>query len=432
MYPNGGQGRKQCHGCGLYCYAPQMKKHNKECTELRQCNACKKYIPKTDFQNHINKCPKRSKQKQYNDSEESKPDFIQGETDIMKPSRFNYRDHADYMRENIADEEWAKLDRKTQKSRPDMGIEHLKRVVGSKLGRDVIRRDYLVSKNAFDEWAKEKDKKQRYWGDYMDVDSDSEDEFVVGYNEMDDKGKVILDEEGNPKRTDRYMSVNGWTTINTDYPTRKAYYDKYPTPASRKSKSFNKFMREHYITDDDKDDYGFPNHNYIEKRRKAMYENKYTERTHMPLPNARQAFMSELIRPACTSVLKQYCYQNGKEYPEDVTSAQRKKIGELGADLWHEWIEAGFFETNENDKFIKDAIEAYKKKFDNAPANKNNDITFDRTNPVHLSKFLKNLLKKDSVRVTLNRLTSKLLKDDNLRLPAIEEVKHRFDAKLRE
>ena len=150
-----------------------------------------------------------------------------------------------------------------------MGIEHLKRVVGSKLGRDVIRRDYLVSKNAFDEWAKEKDKKQRYWGDYMDVDSDSEDEFVVGYNEMDDKGKVILDEEGNPKRTDRYMSVNGWTTINTDYPTRKAYYDKYPTPASRKSKSFNKFMREHYITDDDKDDYGFPNHNYIEKRRFA-------------------------------------------------------------------------------------------------------------------------------------------------------------------
>ena len=312
------------------------------------------------------------------------------------------------------DSKWKHPKRIKGRAPPEMGMDQIKMVVGSKLARDLKRRTHFMGQKAFDAWQTKYDKKNRYWAEERDVDGDDIDDFVVSkartaYNKDSKKWDVVVDEEGNPIRD--LVAVNGWTTVKSDYKERKQFVDEYPTAKDRKGKSFTKFIHSKYYTEADQDEFGYPNHEYIERRQRVMYDEGHKHKLHMPLPTARQDFMKRLIWRAYKEAVDAYLERHPDMERKDV-QMEPGFVARVGAFYWHAWILETLFNDISESEYYKDLFVKYIKKFNNSKFNKDKGVQFDEDNKAHMEKFWKTLLKKDSVRKGINSLVKQLLKED--------------------
>jgi hypothetical protein len=307
------------------------------------------------------------------------------------------------------DSKWRRVKRVKGRLPPEMGMEHVKMVVGSKLARDLKRRPQFMAPESFSEWQKVHDKKGRYWGEEIDLDGDDEEEFAVGrykgkYNRKTKEWQALVDEDGKPIR--ELIAVNGWTTVKSDYPERKAYFNAHPTPENRKGKPFIEFIHKQNYTDEDKDEFGYPKREYIERRKATMYTTGHKYKLHMPLPTARSDFMKNLIWEAYKKAVDFYIKQHPGTERKDVKIATGFVVSK-GAELWRSWILEAFFEDVRGTEYYNGLLEKYVKKFNRAKFNKDKGITYN--NEEHREKFEKTLLKNDSVRKGINELVHNLL-----------------------
>ena len=311
------------------------------------------------------------------------------------------------------DSKWARIKRIKNRPAPSMGMEHLKMVAGSKLARDFRRRPHFMGQNAFDAWQQVHDKKGRYFAEETDIDGDDEDDFVVRktrrvYDRASKSWKDAVDREGNPIRD--LVAVNGWTTVKSDYKERKQFINEYPTAKDRKGKSFTKFIHSKYYTDEDKDEFGYPNHAYIERRKQIIYNDGHKHKLHVPLPTARQDFM-KFVWKAQKEAVRIYLERHPDIKPEEL----KKEMGfvmQKGSEYYQNWILNTLFEELRETEYYNELLEKYVRKFNNAKPNKDKGVKFDIDNPEHRAKFESKLLKNDSVRKGINSLVKQLLDEE--------------------
>ena len=478
-----GRGYTQCHGCELFFPVTLIKRHRDECPALHptsdeaiieiplvrddeeeRASLVQMYTPQS-----LNEHPgfydgvESLIDNDYNtDDDEENSDFNRTEINDMSDAGVEYHvDDIDFNRRfrkgpapegNINDDKYkhskyAKYNREEgiedapwhhpkRVGRPpiDFGLEKLIQVAGSKGSRDFRRRAHFMSPKAFEEWQKNK-KKKLYWAEETDLDDDSEDEFVVRFNRTDAKGKVIVDEHGNPIPDDDIAAINGWTTVKSDYKERRKYIDAYPTPKDRKGKPFKKFMEQHYLTDEYTDAYGYPNHKYLEKREKDMYEEGYKRKLHMPNKTARQDFMKGMVWRAYKAAVDDFVST------KNIERGQLKEIldqvhgtgwvTKLGSKLWEDWIITPFMEEQRGTPYYAQELEKYKPKFNRAPKNKERGIEWSASKPEHVAAFEKTLFKKDSIRTSINRIVSEILNEDGIYFEsAIQRIYNKIVKKI--
>ena len=397
-----------------------------------QCPKCKDYMTRKQYEKHAKIC--RGDDPPVATDDESDYEILDAvEIGSDDDPEFYHRQNEGEMRPSYTDAElnelfeqtarpgfkgkrigedakWARLKRDKKRTAPEMGMEYVKMVAGSNLSRDLRRRPHFMAPNAFDEWQKVHDKKKRYFAEETDVDGDEIDDFVVSKNRrVYDKGSkkwvIEVDENGNPVRD--LIAVNGWTTVKSDYDDRKQFYDAYPTAKARKGKSFTKFIHSKYYTEDDQDEFGYPTHAYIEKRKEKMYNDGYKKKIRMPLPTARQDFMKMVgaaYKAAVTDLIKQH-----PEIERKNVSVEAGFIPKIGNKFWRGWIIETLFEEIRETEYYKELLDKYIARFDRAKFNKDKGITFNIRNPEHREKFEKTLLKNDSVRMGINSLVQQLL-----------------------
>ena len=476
----GGRGYTQCHGCRLYFPITLIKRHRDECPALHQEEEDIIEIPLIrDDEEDTSIIPMYAPppldehpgfyegveglmDNDYNsDDDEENPDFNRTETNMSDSEGVEYRvtdfpsgrtfikgnppegmiydekyKHSKYAKynreEGVEDAPWHHP-KKVAHPPIDLGLEKLIQVAGSKGSRDFRRRAHFMSPKAFEEWQKNK-KKKLYWAEETDLDDDSEDEFVVRFNRTDAKGRVITDEHGNPIHDDDIAAINGWTTVKSDYKERRKYIDAYPTPKDRKGKPFKKFMEQHYLTDEYTDAYGYPNHKYIEKREKDMYEN-YKRKLHMPNKTARQDFMKGIVWRAYKVAVDDFIATH------DMERSQLKEIldhvlgggwvNKLGSKLWDEWVITPFMDEQRGTPYYEQELEKYKPKFNRAPKNKEKGIEWSASKPEHVAAFEKTLLKKDSIRTSINRIVSEILNENGIYFEsAIQRIYYKIGKKI--
>ena len=117
------------------------------------------------------------------------------------------------------------------KLRGRYGINELAQIVGSKAYRDIKRSGNFMP-GQFKLWNdSENGGNGKYWGGYQDADGDGlAHEFVVR------RGTA----------TGPMIAVNGYTTKQSDWAGRKAFYEAYPKRADRKGKTVKSYMQEEY------------------------------------------------------------------------------------------------------------------------------------------------------------------------------------------
>ena len=111
------------------------------------------------------------------------------------------------------------------------GVEELAQIVGSAKFRD-IKRSANFMPGQFYLWNDaKKGGNKKYWGGYQDVDDDDlPHEFVV--------------RRGGPKGP--MIAVNGYTTKQSDWPARRAFFEEKPTRKERKGMTAKSYMRNEY------------------------------------------------------------------------------------------------------------------------------------------------------------------------------------------
>ena len=117
------------------------------------------------------------------------------------------------------------------KLRGRYGINELAQIVGSRAYRDINRSGKFMP-GQFQIWNdSENGGNGKYWGGYQDADGDGlAHEFVVR------RGTA----------TGPMIAVNGYTTKQSDWAGRKAFYEAYPKRADRKGKTVKSYMQEEY------------------------------------------------------------------------------------------------------------------------------------------------------------------------------------------
>ena len=312
----------------------------------------------------------------------------------------------------------AQFKRPKRVSRPPIntGMEYLKHVVGSECARDLRRNGGFMSPESFAEWKRTYDRKNEYQGSIRNVDNDPEEEFVV----------ERLDSKGNPY----LVAVNGWTTVKSDYPVRKAWYAANPTHEQRKANKFKPFLKSHYLTEEFKAPSGYPNHAYLEKLARDKYTN-YKYNLRMPNPNARQEFMREIVWAAYKYVITILSRDLGRT-KADISYVCNKRWGSgwvarKGTEIYNKWFVTPTIRDLRQNPYYIDAMEKYAAKFTNSK----NPIPFNSENPDHIAKFEKTLLKKDSVREGINQDVAALLNDEHgQKSAAISDVAVQLDAMM--
>lgn len=111
------------------------------------------------------------------------------------------------------------------------GMDELAQVVGSKRFRDIKRSSNFMP-GQFTVWNdRPNGGNNKYWGGYQDVDGDGlAHEFVVRRGNQ--QGPMI--------------AVNGYTTKQSDWPARKAFFSAYPERNDRKGKTAKSYMQDEY------------------------------------------------------------------------------------------------------------------------------------------------------------------------------------------
>ena len=238
-------------------------------------------------------------------------------------------------------------------------------VVGSRMARDIVRKNQWISQNAFNDWIrKDKNRQNKYAGVYEDRDGDNINEFVVYRKNKDgSRGPMI--------------GVNGYTTKRSDYPFKREFYDKYPTRELRKAARESleggtlesEFAREYYDYDNHLDEFGIPNAEYMRQRAEKQGNTKYNLR--MPNPSPYNLFTSRLVCPAINTTIATWA--DGDE--NEATNIRKKIDNKLGkgwmmslvAKLWNEWIKKPIIEELHNKGLwndFKDRFTALKKQRD--------------------------------------------------------------------
>ena len=117
------------------------------------------------------------------------------------------------------------------KLRGRYGINELAQIVGSRAYRDINRSGKFMP-GQFQIWNdSENGGNGKYWGGYEDADGDGlAHEFVVR------RGTA----------TGPMIAVNGYTTKQSDWAGRKAFYEAYPKRKDRKGKTVKSYMQEEY------------------------------------------------------------------------------------------------------------------------------------------------------------------------------------------
>ena len=272
-------------------------------------------------------------------------------------------------------------------------VNELGQLVGSRFKRDIKRREAFISPKTFEEWNKTTGK-NRYIGRYEDFDDDGvNEEFVVRRKRFKKDGSVKLDEDGNPILSDA-IAVNGWTTMKSDYPIRKQYYDTYITADARSATPYTQFIKDHYLTEDMIGRTGLPNHKYLDKRRIDTYQN-YQYNLRMPNPTAKQMFMKEIIYPAFMFTVKDIA-DNLKIRTKDVLDEIKGPglAGKIGKIYFDKWIKKPYMDSMKTEGYLDAQLLKYRNKISEKARNSPN---FD-------ANFEKWLFKQDSVREGLNEI----------------------------
>ena len=300
----------------------------------------------------------------------------------------DYKYQGKYVIPQVSDEKWRHA-RAKDRVTLDMGINELAQVVGSKRARDIRRRGHFMSPEAFDAWQEKYDPKKRYSYDERDLDDDKKNEFIIEHTDRYGKKKLV--------------AVNGWTTAKSDYPLRKEYYDLYPTHEQRKANKFKPWLSKKYLTEENLDDYGFPNHKYLEERSIKAATSKFD--WHMPTFNARGEFMKRVIWDAYR-VARDTFVESGAE-PAVIQNKCNEAFGhgwvvKLGGRFWKSWILDPFMAALRDTQYYATAMQDYASKFKRNVNGKLVAAKFDAENPEHIEMFEKTLMKKDTARLGLN------------------------------
>ena len=262
---------------------------------------------------------------------------------------------ARHKRADGIDDEKFKRPKRVERAPIDTGMEYLKHVVGSECARDLRRRGGFMSPEAFAEWQQKYDEKKQYRGSMRNVDNDPEEEFVV----------ERLDAQGNPY----LVAVNGWTTVKSDYPVRKAWYTANPTQEQRRANKFKPFLKSHYLTEEYQAPSGYPNHAYLEKLVRDNYTN-YKYNLRMPNPHARQDFMREIVWTAYKNAISIISEDTGKT-KEEISDSCNQSMGNgwvarLGTKIYNTWFIEPTMRDMRNDPYYLDQMEKYAAKFVNS------------------------------------------------------------------
>lgn len=327
-----------------------------------------------------------------------------------------FRIQAHHRRADGIDDERFKRPKRVTRPPINSGMDYLKHVVGSECARDLRRRAGFMSPESFAEWKQKYDKKNQYQGAMRNVDNDPEEEFVV----------ERFDAQGNPY----LVAVNGWTTVKSDYPVRKAWYSANPTLEQRRRNKFKPFLKSHYLTEEYKAPSGYPNHAYLEKLTQDQYDN-YKYNLRMPNPKARQEFMKEIIWEAYKRVIS-LLSEDTQRTKEDISNACNQRwepgwVARKGAEIYNAWFVEPTMANMRQSQYYIDEMEKYARKF----VNSKNAVPFNRQNPEHIKKFEKTLLKRDSVREGINQDIADLINDTHhQKEAAIADVSVKLDAMI--
>ena len=171
------------------------------------------------------------------------------------------------------------------------GLKEIAQIVGSKRFRDIKRSGNFMP-GQFQLWnEKENGGNRKYWGGYEDVDEDGyAHEFVV--RRGDKHGPMV--------------AINGYTTKQSDWGARKAFYEAYPARWQRKGKTAKNYMRDEYYVPE-YDQYGNIDKWAIkpESEQDALKEwtmyNNYTPKKLSPY----QAFQKYIVTPVLNNLLEE-------------------------------------------------------------------------------------------------------------------------------
>ena len=141
---------------------------------------------------------------------------------------------------------------------------NLGHIVGSKLNRRIGRRERFINETRFKEWQDGLDPYhpgKKYTCSNEMIDEDDIPEFVV----KDKNGK--------------YLAVNGYTTMPSDYELETQYYRENPTKDARKAQPMKQWLQHHYEKHYDIDpNTGLPSEKFYEWRRQEMKDNRSNKR----------------------------------------------------------------------------------------------------------------------------------------------------------
>ena len=207
-------------------------------------------------------------------------------------------------------------------------IEALANIVGSKNARDITRKNHFMSKPGFDKWNS-KQPEGKYWGDYVDLDDDGIEEFVVrGRNEH---GPLV--------------AVNGYTTKNSDWAVRRDYYEAYPFIGKRPAGGISEFARTLY--EEEYDQYGNPTEAYLGRIKDAR--KKYPG--HSIRAGGSSSPYNIFVKRIVSNALKQEQNDLGvsdeqfKTIMKEIEAQEGKGwLLRLAAKLWSRWVKKPIIE----------------------------------------------------------------------------------------
>ena len=137
-------------------------------------------------------------------------------------------------------------------------------IVGSKRNRRIGRCERFLNDTRFNEWQSGLDAHhpgKKYTYSHELIDDDDVPEFVV----KDKNGK--------------YLAVNGYTTMPSDYELETLYYTQNPTKDDRKARPMKQWLQQHYAEHYDIDpNTGLPSEKFYEWRRKQMEDKRSNKR----------------------------------------------------------------------------------------------------------------------------------------------------------
>ena len=327
-------------------------------------------------------------------------------TPPQEPTLFDDSSESDFEPYDYKD--W-KYDRKFQYYEPEVeervsklhgrkGADALYELVGSKYGRDIVRRNYFSSPSAFEKWNAKQSAKAKCWADYEDYDQDGlREEFVV--RRGDAHGPVI--------------AVNGYTTKKSDWGIRKDLYKEYPERKGRMS--MRDYVYEKYVDDDDLDKAGFATPEYLTKRKQLMAASPYALR--IPNPSAYNIFVKRIVGDAYALAINSIAGSHvdldddDKGLPlEELNTRKALRRGctdvynpgwILGkaSEYWNAWVKKPILDWLKQNGRLEQFIHDFEGLKRNRPATA--DFRFDPANAEHQKEFNSWLFAKKHIKKAL-------------------------------